>query len=62
MKIINMVMVTVIILTGWWSEVSGNDDEDDDEDGDGEDDGSHWMVVGGLREGGTGSVGLHLLA
>ena len=48
-----------MILTGWWPEVSGNNDEDYGEDdgdecGDGDDDGdddSHWMVVGGLMEG-----------
>ena len=33
----------------------------DDDDDDGDED-SHWMVIGGLREGGAGSVGLHLLA
>ena len=44
-------------------EDDGEDDDDEFNDGDDDgDDDSHRVVIGGLGEGGAGSVGLHLLA
>ena len=52
-------------MVSWKDDEDDDQDDDDDDYGDGDDDGdedSHWMVIGGLGEGGAGSVGLHLLA